>query len=67
MESVPAAEYQEWPFQGFLKHTKIRNDTTYHLKFKLLCICEHFDVPIDPELLEETPVSHKTIAHSKIK
>jgi hypothetical protein len=33
-ESVPIAEYQEWPFQGFLKRTKIGNETTYNLEFQ---------------------------------
>jgi hypothetical protein len=28
-ESVPVAEYQEWPFQGFLKRTRIGTETTY--------------------------------------
>ncbi|CZR60101.1 uncharacterized protein PAC_09996 [Phialocephala subalpina] len=27
-KSTPVAEYQEWPFQGFLKRTKIVNETT---------------------------------------
>jgi hypothetical protein len=45
-ESVPLAEYQEWPFQGFLKRTRIGNDTTYHLEFKLPCISERLDLPI---------------------
>lgn len=35
MESAPVAEHQEWPFQGFLKRTKIWNETTYNLEFRL--------------------------------
>ena len=35
IETVPAAEYQEWPFQGCLKRTKIGDDVTYNLEFKL--------------------------------
>jgi hypothetical protein len=38
---VPFAEYQEWPFQGFLKRTNIGDDVTYNLKFKLPSISGH--------------------------
>ncbi|KAI1501354.1 hypothetical protein F5X99DRAFT_204008 [Biscogniauxia marginata] len=34
-EEVPIAEYQEWPFQGFLKRIKIGDDVTYNLECKL--------------------------------
>jgi hypothetical protein len=33
--AVPVAEYQEWPFHGFLKRTWIGDDITYNLEFKL--------------------------------
>jgi hypothetical protein len=33
--AVPVAEYQEWPFHGFLKRTRIGDDITYNLEFKL--------------------------------
>jgi hypothetical protein len=33
VELAPVAEYQEWPFQGFLKCTKIGNKTTFNLEF----------------------------------
>jgi hypothetical protein len=46
-ESVPLAEYQEWPFQGFLKRTRIGNETTYNLEFKLPCISECLNLPIE--------------------
>jgi hypothetical protein len=46
-ESVPVAAYQEWPFQGFLKRTRIGNETTYNLEFKLPCISERLNLPIE--------------------
>jgi len=44
IQSAPGAEYQEWPFQGVLKHTKVENKTTFQLKFQLLYVpeCLHF-------------------------
>ncbi|KAH8744635.1 hypothetical protein BGZ57DRAFT_718339, partial [Hyaloscypha finlandica] len=45
-EAVPVAEYQEWPFQGFLKYTRIGDDVTYNLEFKLPSISEHLHLPI---------------------
>jgi hypothetical protein len=33
VESALFAVFQEWPFRGFLKHTKIRNTTIYNLEF----------------------------------
>jgi hypothetical protein len=62
-EAVPVAEYQEWPFQGFLKRTKIGDDVTYNLEFKLPSISEHFHLPINPAALD---VNHDAAAHSKI-
>jgi hypothetical protein len=32
-EAVPVAEYQEWPFQGSLKRTKIVDDVMCNLEF----------------------------------
>lgn len=75
IESVPIAEHQEWPFQGFLKCTRIGNDTTYNLEFKLPCISGPLDLPIDPEILAmdsssetlpEAANPHKVVAHSKV-
>jgi hypothetical protein len=63
LEAVPVAEYQEWPFQGFLKRTKIGDDVTYNLEFKLPSISEHFHLPIDPKALD---INHDAAAHSKI-
>ncbi|KAL2357207.1 hypothetical protein BJ546DRAFT_967135 [Cryomyces antarcticus] len=74
-ELVPVAEYQEWPFQGFLKRTRIGNETTYNFEFKLPCISEQLDLPISVEALgidsnrEATAKSvnpHRATSHSKI-
>jgi len=62
-EAVPVAEYQEWPFQGFLKRIRIGDDVTYNLEFKLPSISEHFHLPIDPKALD---INHDAAAHSKI-
>jgi hypothetical protein len=75
IESVPIAEYQEWPFQGFLKRTKIGSETTYNLEFKLPCILEHLNLPINPKELHicssrEAPakvaIPLEAAAHSKM-
>jgi len=55
-ESVPIAEYQEWPFHGFLKRTKIGNETTYNLEFKLPC----------REAPAKAAIPNEAAAHSKI-
>jgi hypothetical protein len=62
-ESVLFAEYQEWPFQGFLKRTKIGDDVTYNLEFKLPSISEHFHLPINLAVLD---INHDAATHSKI-
>lgn len=54
---------QEWPFQGFLKRTKIGDDMTYNLEFKLPSISEHLHLPINPVALD---INHDAAAHSKI-
>ena len=74
MQSAPVAEYQEWPFQGFLKRTRIGNETTYNLEFQLSNVPEHLHLPILSEALgmrsRETPVKattpHNTGTHSKV-
>jgi hypothetical protein len=75
-ESVPIAKYQEWPFQGFLKRTIIRNETTYNLEFKLPCMSECLSLPMIVESLDigsnqEEPVNlatrHKTPSYSKTR
>jgi hypothetical protein len=73
-ESVPAAEYQEWPLRGFLKSARIGNDTSFNLEFHLVSVPEHLELsalckalcdndqpPIQPQIL------HSTIAHSKTR
>jgi hypothetical protein len=74
-EAVPVAEYREWPFQGFLKRTRIGDDVTYNLEFKLPSISEHLHLPIDSKALDicsskEAPAKasthHDAAAHSKI-
>jgi len=62
-EAVPFAEYQEWPFQGFLKRTKIGDDISYNLEFKLPSISGHLHLPINPKALD---IDHNTVAHSQI-
>jgi hypothetical protein len=75
LETVPVAKYQEWPFQGFLKRTRIGDDVTYNLEFKLLSISEHLHLPIDSkaldicsskEALSKASTHHDAAAHSKI-
>jgi hypothetical protein len=46
VESALVAEYQEWPFQGFLKRTRIGNETTYNLEFTLPHIPDHLHLPV---------------------
>jgi hypothetical protein len=43
-ESVPVAEYQEWPFQGFPKQTGITNAIAYNPEFNLTRIPEHLNL-----------------------
>ena len=45
-QSAPVTEYQEWPFQGFLKRTKIGDETTYSLEFRLPCISDCLSLPM---------------------
>jgi hypothetical protein len=47
-EAVPVADYREWPFQDFLKRTKVGDDVRYNLEFKLPSVSEHFHLPINP-------------------
>jgi hypothetical protein len=63
IEAAPCAKYQEWPFQGFLKRTKIEDNVTYNLEFKLLSISEHFHLLINPVTLN---INHNVITYSKI-
>lgn len=45
-EPVLGADYQEWPFQGYLKRVRIGNEIKYNLEFKLPYIPERLDLPI---------------------
>jgi hypothetical protein len=66
-ESVPVAEYQEWPFEGFLKRTRIGNETTYNLEFKLPCLPKLLSLPIEPcEGNASTPPKPSEAPHSSI-
>ncbi|KAH6665212.1 hypothetical protein B0J14DRAFT_456909, partial [Halenospora varia] len=62
-EAIPVAEYQEWLFQGFLKRTKIVDDVTYNLEFKLPSISERLHLPINPAALD---INHDAVARSKV-
>jgi hypothetical protein len=71
VESAPVAEYQEWPFQGFLKRTKIGNKTTYNLEFQLPRVPEHLHsealgMRSDKETSAEATTPHDASAHSKM-
>jgi len=75
-ESALVAEYQEWPFQGFLKRTKIGNETTYNLEFQLPRIPERLYLPIQSEALgidsskgtsAEVRNHHSAVAHSEVR
>lgn len=76
VESAPVAEYQECPFQGFLKRTKIENEITYYLEFQLSHVPEHLHPPILSEALgicstketsAEAATPHNIAAHSKVQ
>jgi hypothetical protein len=62
-EPALVAEYLEWPFQGSLKRTRIGDDVTYNLEFKLPSISEHLHLPIDPNALD---INDDAAAHSQI-
>jgi hypothetical protein len=76
VESALVAEYQEWPFQGFLKRTRIGNETTYNLEFQLSHVPEHLHLPVLSEALgmrsnketsAEPATPHNIVAHSKVR
>ena len=75
-EGVPVAEYQERPFQGFLKRTRMGDDITYNLESKLPPISEHLNLPINPEALDicssrdaatKSSIRHDAATYSKIR
>jgi len=59
-ESILGADYQEWPFQGFLKRTRIGRETTYNLEFRLPDLPDSFRPSIDLESLNCRP-SRETV------
>jgi hypothetical protein len=59
-ESAPIAEYQEWPFQGFLKRIRIGNETTYNLEFNLPCMSKLLSLPTEACDDEDVPTTPKT-------
>jgi hypothetical protein len=68
-ESVTFAVYQEWPFQGFLKRTRIGNETTYNLEFKLPRMSELLSLPIetfDDKDVPTTPATRPKAPYPKV-
>jgi hypothetical protein len=73
VESTLVAEYQEWPFQGFLKHITISNQIIYNLEFTLPLISKHSHLSLHSEVLgsvsRESPVkavvSHRVVSTRK--
>jgi hypothetical protein len=59
------------PFQGFLKRTRIGNDTTYNLEFKLPCISERLELSIEMcnhdfnKDMPATPLTRLKVPYSK--
>ncbi|KAH7363929.1 hypothetical protein BKA65DRAFT_124992 [Rhexocercosporidium sp. MPI-PUGE-AT-0058] len=72
-ESASAAEFQEWPFQGFLKRVTIGNQITYNLEFSLSHVPEHLSLSLHSEVLStssressvEAAVSRRAIPSRK--
>jgi hypothetical protein len=72
-ESAPFAEYQEWPFRGYLKRTKIGDKTIYSLEFQLPHVQEHehlhseaLGMRSDKETAAEAATPHDASAPSKM-
>ncbi|PMD13233.1 hypothetical protein NA56DRAFT_585982, partial [Hyaloscypha hepaticicola] len=66
----------EWPFQGFFKCIRIRDNVTYNLEFKLPSILERLHLPTDPAALDicsskeapaKVPTHHDVAVHSKTR
>ena len=51
VEPASIAEYQEWPFQGLLKRTRIGKETVYNLESQLPHTPEHLHIPVPSEAL----------------
>ncbi|KAJ8063448.1 hypothetical protein OCU04_008664 [Sclerotinia nivalis] len=70
IDPAPIAEYQEWPFKGFLNRTKIGDETTYNLEFQLQHVPKHLHYPVLSEVLNRTSTETLTpynTLHSKIQ
>ena len=74
-EAKSAANYQEWPFQGFFKRTRIGDNVIYSLEFKLSSISKQLYIPIEPRALDicsskaapaEVPIHDDVAVYSKI-
>ena len=74
-ESIPSAEYQEWPLRGFLKRTRIGKETTFNLEFHLTHLPEDLELSapfaalgssFSAETSSQPQVSHSAVAHSKM-
>ena len=55
--------------QGFLKRTRIRNETTYNLEFKLPCMSRLLSLPIeacDKEDALTIPLTRSKVPYSKV-
>jgi hypothetical protein len=76
-KSVRAAEYQEWPLQGFLKRTRIGNQTRFNLEFHLIHLLQNLGLSVPSEALvggtfgmetsEQRRTSHRSNAYSKTR
>ncbi|KAL2063229.1 hypothetical protein VTL71DRAFT_5033 [Oculimacula yallundae] len=61
-EAASVTEHRQWPFQGFLNYTRVGDNVTYNLEFKLPSVSECVHIPIDRAALES---DYKAAAHSK--
>lgn len=69
-ESVPTAEYQEWPLHGFLKRIRIGKETIFNLDFHLTHLPEDLELSVAPEALDSSCIetsAHSAVAHSKTR
>ncbi|KAH8790802.1 hypothetical protein F5882DRAFT_377148 [Hyaloscypha sp. PMI_1271] len=66
VESTPVAEYQEWPFQGFLKRTIVGNQTIYNLEFALPRTSDYSHLCLHSELLGSGESLVKAIASHQV-
>jgi hypothetical protein len=76
MEPVLLAEYNEWPFQGFLKRTTIGHKKTYNLEFTLppisetvgqLADFEASNICCSRETISNSSNSHEAATHPQIQ